>query len=109
MLPPPSVRSALAAYRARLELAYPGRIRSLILFGSVARGEAHEGSDVDVLVRVDRLGPRERAAIIDEGARVGFETGLPLVPLVLADDEWEHLVQRERLLPIEIARDGIEA
>jgi predicted nucleotidyltransferase len=29
-------------------------VRSLALFGSVARGEAHPGSDVDLLVEFDR-------------------------------------------------------
>ncbi len=29
-------------------------VRSLALFGSLARGEAHPGSDVDVLVEFDR-------------------------------------------------------
>lgn len=47
---PELVRRAVAENRARLEAL---GVASLDLFGSVARGEAHQGSDVDLLVRFD--------------------------------------------------------
>ena len=46
----PSVRAALRAAREALERLYGDRLVKLILFGSQARGDAHEESDVDVLL-----------------------------------------------------------
>ncbi len=43
----------LAAHRDRLRSAY--RVKSLAVFGSVARDEARPDSDVDVLVEFDTL------------------------------------------------------
>ena len=46
----PSVRAALREARAELAQLYGERLVTVILYGSHARGEAHEESDVDVLV-----------------------------------------------------------
>ena len=46
----PSVEKALAIFRASLESAYGPRLRDMFVFGSRARGEAGEDSDVDVAV-----------------------------------------------------------
>ena len=45
----PSVQAALREARAALEQLYGDRLVKVILYGSHARGEAHEESDVDVL------------------------------------------------------------
>lgn len=48
---PGMIRARLAAERARIEAAARKHgLRDVRLFGSVARGEAGEGSDVDLLV-----------------------------------------------------------
>ncbi len=46
----PSVQAALGEARAALERLYGDRLVKVILYGSHARGEAHQESDVDVLV-----------------------------------------------------------
>ncbi len=53
MLPahlPPAVRAAVLDAKAALEALYGDRLVRLVLYGSHARGEAHAGSDVDLLV-----------------------------------------------------------
>lgn len=52
-LPPhlsPPVRAALTEAMAVVRDLYGPRLQHLVLFGSHARGDAHEASDVDVLV-----------------------------------------------------------
>jgi predicted nucleotidyltransferase len=47
---PPNVRAALEEAKARLEALYGDRLDRVVLYGSYARGDAREDSDVDLLV-----------------------------------------------------------
>ncbi len=51
----------------RLAVAYGDRLRQVILFGSWARGQAHEESDVDLVVVLDHVRDKasERERIVD--------------------------------------------
>lgn len=49
----PHVSEISAGLRDRLEALYGGRFEKLVLFGSHARGDARDGSDVDFLVVLD--------------------------------------------------------
>jgi predicted nucleotidyltransferase len=44
------VRPILAELHTRLETLYGERLEQVILFGSQARGDAVEGSDIDVMI-----------------------------------------------------------
>jgi predicted nucleotidyltransferase len=50
---PASLASTLAQLELGLKDLYVDRFRGLLLYGSYARGEADEGSDVDLLVLLD--------------------------------------------------------
>lgn len=52
---PESIRLALAELKQALSTLYGKRLRGVYLYGSYARGEGHEGSDVDVLVVLEGL------------------------------------------------------
>ncbi len=56
-----SVKRFAEALRER----FGERVFEILLFGSRARGEAHEDSDVDILVVIDELSEFERLAILD--------------------------------------------
>jgi predicted nucleotidyltransferase len=80
-------RELAREHAATLSSALGTRLRSVVLHGSVSRGEAVEGvSDVNLLVLVDtvdaellrRLAPEVRTWLEQEGA----------LPLVLTWDEW---------------------
>lgn len=51
----------------RLQDSYGDRLREVVLFGSWVRGQAHEESDVDLLVVLDEVAnrARERDRIVD--------------------------------------------
>lgn len=55
----------------------------VVLFGSRARGEGHEDSDLDVLLIVKRFDAGERRRILDAAADVDDETGMRLSPLIM--------------------------
>jgi predicted nucleotidyltransferase len=106
---PARVAQVARDYRQALGVAFPGRVRAVRVFGSVARGEAHEDSDVDVLVLLQDATFTERGRAIDLATELGLAADLVLAPVVLTQVEWDDLVRRERLLPQEIERDGVDA
>jgi len=50
---PPALTQTLSQLARGLRELYGDRFRGLVLYGSYARGEAAEGSDVDLLVLLD--------------------------------------------------------
>lgn len=64
--PDEGMRVAVAAVQ-KLKQAYGERLVDVVLFGSWVRGEAHEESDVDLLVVLDHLDARaaERNRIVE--------------------------------------------
>ncbi|MDT7855152.1 nucleotidyltransferase domain-containing protein [Rubrivirga sp. S365] len=82
----------LPALRRRLEAHYGDRLVRAVLFGSYARGEATEESDVDVLVQLrgDVNAWREYGELSEITLDLLFEYG-ELVSFVVVDDEiWER-------------------
>jgi predicted nucleotidyltransferase len=77
------------------------------LFGSYARADADEDSDVDVLVVLEHVDWATRGRVIDRAADIGLEHDLLLSPLVVDRATWELWRRQERLLAREIERDGI--
>lgn len=106
---PTRVAITARRYREALEASFPGRARTVRVFGSMARGEAHEDSDVDILVILDGASFAERGRAIDLATELGLAEGLVFAPIVLTVEEWTQLVERERALPLEVERDGIDA
>jgi predicted nucleotidyltransferase len=102
---PPPVCVAVQEYRRALEDMLPGRVRCVTVFGSVARGEANEDSDLDILVLLDAPSFDEKARAIDHATEIGLRHDQLFAPV----DQWLELEQRERSFPREVARDGIDA
>ena len=106
----------LFTYRNALLTEFPDQIEQLILFGSYARGEAHEESDVDVMVivaweeeqlenglyRHPALDPRWHK-IIDLAADLSFNCGVLLSPKVMSGKRFAGW----SLLGNQVKEDGI--
>jgi uncharacterized protein len=104
---PHFLRAPLEAFAARLRARFGDRLRELRLFGSYARGEADEDSDIDVLVLVDDLTDSEWRTVFDDLAPVLIETGLPIAPLAMSTQRLESLRKAERLLARDLDQEGI--
>lgn len=104
---PPAIRLALTEYAERLRGVFGQRVVELRLFGSYARGEAHEDSDVDVLVVIDDLTDLEIGAVAGEAAPIIQSTGLPLAPLPMPSAQLASLRQQGRALAGALDREGI--
>lgn len=74
-------------------------LHRIILFGSLARGDADPESDMDVVVIVKGEDSKEMREYVSECAwEAGFEDGIVVVPVVFTLDEWEHGPERQSLL-----------
>lgn len=104
---PVSLRPALAEYAQRLRALFGDRLVDVRLFGSFARGEAHEDSDVDVLVLVQGLTDLEIGLVAGEVAPVIARTGLPLAPLPMASEKLAEMRLQKRGLAHALDREGI--
>jgi predicted nucleotidyltransferase len=104
---PVRVRQVLEDFRRRLEARFGGSLLALRLFGSFARGEASEDSDVDVFVLLREASWREIREVLDLAGDLWAETGLLVSPTVM--DETRHRVWRrqERPLVLDIEREGV--
>jgi uncharacterized protein len=104
---PVAVARAVQDYRRALDAEFGPRLLEVKVFGSMARGEASEDSDVDVFVLLDSLTFAERRRAIDLGGEIVLRTALPIAPAVFSKSEWDELIARERRLPREVERDGV--
>lgn len=103
----PRERAAIEGLRAFLEARFGARLRELSLFGSVARGERREDSDVDILVVIDDLSSSERREVGWCAGDLLTEHDVLLAPLAMSTARRRELRDRERLLGRELDRDGV--
>lgn len=86
---------------------FGARVRELTLFGSRARAEGDEDSDVDVLVAIDEVTSAEARDIAHFCGDLLTEHDVIVSALVLATTRLQELRRRERLIAREIERDGV--
>jgi len=83
-------REAVEEFVRRVLERYKDKIESIILFGSVARGEAKEDSDIDILIVVKKEDFKLRRALIGVAFDILLETGKDISVKVLSKNEFEE-------------------
>ncbi len=99
--------AALADFVAALRGRFGDRVAECALFGSRSRGEAHEASDLDVLVVVDGLCSAERREIAHLAGDMLTRHGVMVAPFALSRARMLELRGRERRIAREIDRDAV--
>ena len=79
-------------------------LKELRLFGSRARGDAHDHSDYDMLVIVDARSPEVRAAILDIEVDLIDRYEALVTSLVRTEEEWKQ--RQGTPLALNIEREG---
>jgi len=98
---------AAQVYHERLLRHFGARLREVRLFGSCARGQATEDSDVDVFVLLRTAGWTDRRDALDLAGDVWRETGFFVSPLVMTEQLFETWLHQDRPLVRDIIREGL--
>lgn len=80
---------------------------NFMLYGSKARGDYDQESDIDIAIVVKGLTRELKNQIIDIVAGIELEYLTPLSTFVLSEDEFKYLKRRERRIALDIEREGI--
>lgn len=104
-----SARKAAELFKQKLEAEIGVQLEALVVFGSRARDDWRPGSDLDILVLVQRRDLLLDRRIIDLACEVEAELQLkfPLAPRIMTRQHYQHLLQRERKLAQDIEAQGI--
>ena len=101
-------REAIIRYLSILNEKYRGQIAEVILFGSVARGQSVEESDIDLLIVTANGDEQLRDEISMAGFDIILQTDVILSPLVMDEKTYEwHKKYRDPLYN-SIRRDGVD-
>ena len=98
---------AVAGLAQELRRRYPERVLQTVLFGSKARGDSQPGSDIDILVVVDREEWQLAHAISTLAANASLEHDVVIGPRVIGTERWERMKQRRFGLYLNVASEGI--
>lgn len=79
---------------------------SLSLFGSRARSDSHEASDVDLLVVLKEVDVKTRDAILRTAVGISEKTGLHVSPLMLTLKECRSATGQKKFLIETILKEG---
>ena len=100
-------RDYTVARDLKLRLASVVSLVDFRVFGSRARGDADEYSDMDVFIEVDQLDRGLKERIMDISWEVGFENFMVIAPLIFSRDELENSSLRSSPIVKAITTEGV--
>jgi predicted nucleotidyltransferase len=109
LVTPRAAFDAAHEFAERLRALFGARVEWVRLYGSQARGEAREESDVDVLAVVRDLSWKEKIAAIELGCDVSLARTLHISPVVMATADFDRLIELESSFARNVLADGVAA
>ena len=83
-------------------------VYKMVLFGSRAREESTQYSDMDILVVLDKINGEADMDYVSECAwKAGFKHGIVVVPIVYTREKWENSPESSSLLALAVEREGV--
>lgn len=104
----PQERVALADYLSRLRKRFGRHVRRVILFGSRARGEGDEESDVDVLVVLDDGDWRFHDDVALEAYPPSLEHSVLISPITMDVEDFDWHQAHRAPLYRNLEKDGVD-
>ena len=103
-------RAAVTEFARRVRERLGERVKKIAVYGSRARGDVHEGSDIDVLVLLEGdVGFADRHVVTRMACDVALEAPnfVELSPRTMSDAEFEQLLRDEWRFARDVAREGV--
>lgn len=103
---PEDDRAWLMKFIERIRTAYPNSVKDLIIYGSMARGDWHPDSDIDVLMVLHNQHHGDEERIEQEGHQltVGHKTLASI--LSMTESQWDDRTGTS--FHNEVTRDGVK-
>lgn len=101
-------KAAISGYLGILKKKYQDRILQVVLFGSVARGESDEESDIDILVVLKNGNNRLRDEISMACFEMTLNSNVILSPIVMNKNTFDWHKRYKDPLYNSIKRDGVD-
>lgn len=92
---PNSIRNIVYTFSFQLRKLLGDKLSKIIVYGSYARGDYHEYSDVDVMILVkmsDEEIKQIENTIYDMVFDIQMETGVDITPILKNEDQYEYRV-----------------
>ncbi len=99
-------RTIAREFQQRLMAIVP--VLDMRVFGSRARGDATEESDLDVFIEVETLTKTLRERIFDLAWEVGFEMDRVISTIVVTRDDLQHGAAGANPLIRQVEREGVQ-
>ncbi|MCC8105994.1 MAG: nucleotidyltransferase domain-containing protein [Clostridiales bacterium] len=107
---PQSLKELLSQYVKGIQEIYGDMLKTIILYGSYARGDFHDDSDIDImiLVKLDDLQIKEKQnALSDLTFDYNFDNNIEIMPIV---KNLDHFNKWLRAYPFynNVRKEGVE-
>ena len=88
---PANVKKLLAELKKGLTELYGQRLKAVYLFGSYARGDYHEGSDLDVMIVLDSYKSYwdELVCSAELASDLSLEHDVTISRMIMTDEQWK--------------------
>lgn len=103
----PNDRAAITKYIEYICTRFPARILAIVLFGSQARGDADDESDIDLLVLVDAEDDEFRDELWRIASDISLDFNVVLSPQVFGQARWAETRRIRLPLYRAIEADGV--
>lgn len=102
------IKEVLKEFREKIEKLYGNRLKNIILYGSWARGEADDDSDIDLVIILEgKVTPgREIDRMIDIITEINLEYNLLISVYPVSEEDYSRV---NSPLLINVRREGIPA
>jgi predicted nucleotidyltransferase len=89
---PTNIKRLLAEFKSGLVDLYSNRLKGVYLFGSYARGDYHEDSDVDIMIVLDDYESYwdELVRSAELASNLSLEYDVTISRMIMTEEQWKR-------------------